>query len=76
MQPAPTQDSGISGLLDAAIENLRSQGMTKIFIDGVTDDADILMQLGELLNTSCVLFKADILGFREWAQYRDVWKDI
>jgi len=76
MQPAPTQDSGIFGLLDAAIENLRSQGMTKIFIDGVTDDADILMQLGELPDTRCVLFKADILGFREWAQYRDVWKDI
>ncbi|KAE9374486.1 hypothetical protein N431DRAFT_455239 [Stipitochalara longipes BDJ] len=60
MQSVPTQQSVIFGLLDACVENLRGQGMTKMFIDGVANDSDLLMQF----------------GFREWAQYRDVWKDI
>jgi hypothetical protein len=50
--------------------------MTKMFIDGVATDLDLLVKLGEPLGTSRVTFQADILGFREWAQYRDVWKDI
>jgi methyl coenzyme M reductase gamma subunit len=76
MQSAPTHDSVIFGLLDASVENLRSQGMTKMFIDGVATNLDLLVKLGEPLSTSRVTFQADILGFREWAQYRDVWKDI
>ncbi len=54
MQSAPTQEAVIFGLLDASIENLRSQGMTKLFIDGVANDFDFLMQLGEPLKyNSC-----------------------
>lgn len=41
----------IFGLLDACLENLRSQGMSKMFIDGVANDADLLMQFGEHPNT-------------------------
>jgi len=50
--------------------------MTKMFIDGVVDHLDHFMQLGEPPDTSCVTFYAHAPGFREWAQYRDVWKDI
>jgi len=76
MQSAPTQESVIFGLLDASVENLRSQGMTKMFMDGVTNDSDLFMQHGEPLVSSHATFRADASGFREWAQYRDVWKDI
>jgi hypothetical protein len=50
--------------------------MTKMFIDGVANDSDLLAQLGESPVINYAMFEADILGFREWAQYRDVWKDI
>jgi hypothetical protein len=76
MQAAPTHDSVIFGLLDASVENLQSQGMTKMFLDGVANDSDLFMQLGEPPVSSLVTFRADASGFREWAQYRDVWKDI
>jgi hypothetical protein len=76
IQPAPPQESVIFGLLDASAENLRSQGMTKMFIDGVANDFDFLMQLGEPPVPNHVALWTNKLGFREWAEYRDVWKDI
>ena len=59
MQLVPTQKSVILGLLDACVKNLRSQGMTKMFIDGVANDLDHLIQLGESPITSYIMFKAD-----------------
>jgi hypothetical protein len=47
-----------------------------MFLDGVANDSDLFMQLGEPPVSSPVTFRADASGFREWAQYRDVWKDI
>jgi hypothetical protein len=76
MQLVPTQKSVILGLLDACVENLRSQGMTKMFVDGVANDSDLLIQFGEHPSTGVIAFGTDVPGFREWAQYRDVWKDI
>lgn len=57
--PLPRQDSTMVGLLDASIKNLQAQGMRKMFLDGVSNG------LGDLKE----------LGFQEWAQYKDVWKD-
>jgi hypothetical protein len=50
--------------------------MTKMFVDGVANDSDLLMQFGEHPSTGVIAFGTDVPGFREWAQYRDVWKDI
>jgi hypothetical protein len=55
IQAAPKKDSVIIGLLDASLKNLRSQGMTKMFIDGVTDDLDHLTTLGEIPNSNLVI---------------------
>ena len=53
MQSAPTQEPIIFGLLNACLENLRSQGMSKMFIDGVANDAaGLLAQFGEHPNRS------------------------
>ncbi|KAG4437157.1 hypothetical protein IFR05_007359 [Cadophora sp. M221] len=53
------RDLILGGLLDACVENLHNQGMKKMFIDGIGEEANALLKL----------------GFRKWAQYRDVWKD-
>ena len=47
IQQALAQDTVIVGLLHASVQNLRSQGMTKMFIDGVANDSEHLMQLGK-----------------------------
>jgi len=49
----------VIGLLDASIKNLKAQGMKVMFLDGVPDG----------------LAKFGSLGFKEWARYKDVWKD-
>ncbi|KAG4423332.1 hypothetical protein IFR04_003566 [Cadophora malorum] len=49
----------MGGLLDACVETLHDQGMKRMFADGIGDEADGFLKL----------------GFRKWAQYRDVWKD-
>lgn len=36
----------ISGLLEACLRNLQSQGMKKMFLDGVSSELDFLEQLG------------------------------
>ncbi|KAL2067967.1 hypothetical protein VTL71DRAFT_16065 [Oculimacula yallundae] len=48
------------GLLDACVENLHNQGIKKMFIDEISEEVDTLLKL----------------GFRKWAQYKDVWKDL
>ncbi|KAH7321555.1 hypothetical protein BKA65DRAFT_482010 [Rhexocercosporidium sp. MPI-PUGE-AT-0058] len=53
------RDLVLGGLLDACVESLHDQGMKRMFIDGIGEEADVLLKL----------------GFRKWAQYRDVWKD-
>jgi hypothetical protein len=50
--------------------------MSKMFIDGITNDSGHLEQLGEPPSLSYAISKLMNLGFREWAQYRDVWKDV
>jgi len=47
-------------LLDVCVNTLRSNGMRRMFIDGIIQHVDAFGQL----------------GFREWAKYRDVWRDI
>ncbi|RDW70145.1 hypothetical protein BP5796_08542 [Coleophoma crateriformis] len=48
------------GLLGACSKKLASQGMRKIFLDGISDNINDFKRL----------------DFKEWAQYKDVWKDL
>ncbi|KAH8600870.1 hypothetical protein B0O99DRAFT_648963 [Bisporella sp. PMI_857] len=47
------------GLLNACVANLTSQGMRKMFLDGISKGLHAFRDL----------------GFKEWARYKDVWKD-
>ncbi|KUJ11770.1 uncharacterized protein LY89DRAFT_233894 [Mollisia scopiformis] len=50
----------MSGLINTCVETLRTQGMKRLFLDGVTDHSQFFTNL----------------GFKEWARYRDVWKSV
>jgi hypothetical protein len=69
----------MGGLLDACKNNLQTQGMRKMFLDGVASGLDSLNQLGQFKVLNSKLVRGSNLltmkGFEEWAQYRDVWKD-
>lgn len=41
------RDTILDGLLDACVVNLQSQGMKKMFLDGITEGASDLLQLGK-----------------------------
>ncbi|TPX10968.1 uncharacterized protein E0L32_008174 [Thyridium curvatum] len=55
-----TRDSVIIRLLDACVQVLRSQGMERMFLDAVKGGQEGFQSL----------------GFRKWARYRDVWRDV
>lgn len=44
--PADPQESIATGLLDACVKSLHSQGMRKIFLDGISAGIDDLRRLG------------------------------
>ena len=50
--------------------------MRRMFIDGVANELDDLRRLGECEATAIYSYVlVTILGFTEWARYKDVWKD-
>ncbi|KAK0659446.1 hypothetical protein QBC41DRAFT_47288 [Cercophora samala] len=54
------QDAVMIRLLDSCIQLLAEQGMTQLFIDAVKGGDEGFQSM----------------GFRKWARYRDVWRDI
>ncbi|KAG9236612.1 hypothetical protein BJ875DRAFT_215169 [Amylocarpus encephaloides] len=59
----PTQNKAtLGGLLNACVKTLSNQGVRRVFLDGIAGDGEIVGSL-------------QALGFEEWAQYRDLWKD-
>ncbi|TVY81541.1 hypothetical protein LSUE1_G001883 [Lachnellula suecica] len=67
-------DAVMVGLLDACVKNLQTQGMRKMFLDGVASGLDPLKKLGRFWKLQCSQLLT-MTGFEEWAKYRDVWKD-
>lgn len=65
----------MGGLLDACVANLQDQGMKKMFIDGIAEGVGSLLRLGKAIDIMKKLQALIMTGFREWARYRDVWKD-
>ena len=68
----------MEGLLNACVNTLHEQGMTRMFIDGVAGEVDHLKRLGMYsicTNNNQHKLTANV-GFEEWAQYRDIWKDV
>ncbi|KAK4189085.1 hypothetical protein QBC35DRAFT_450550 [Podospora australis] len=57
---ADSRDRVVTGLLDGCIAVLKDYGMKQMFIDAVKGSHD--------------RFRA--LGFRQWAEYRDVWREV
>lgn len=74
--PATEQNAVMVGLLDACVKNLQSQGMRKMFIDGVAGEVGSFKQLGKFLEFSATGYIGlTVKGFVEWAKYQDVWRD-
>jgi hypothetical protein len=66
-------------LLHACIRKLQEQGMKRLFLDAVTSNVDAFKHLGgSLLNEHLwtIILITTCIGFKEWAGYRDVWRDI
>ncbi|KAH6626961.1 hypothetical protein B0J18DRAFT_444171 [Chaetomium sp. MPI-SDFR-AT-0129] len=54
------RDAVVTGLFDACIQLLAKSGKNKLFVDAVKWDEDELQSL----------------GFRKWASYREVWRNV
>lgn len=53
--------------------------MKRLFLDAVTSNVDAFKHLGgSLLNEHLwtIILITTCIGFKEWAGYRDVWRDI
>jgi hypothetical protein len=71
------RDALMIPLLNACVEKLKLQHMKKMFIDAVSNNVDGFKRLGmSLRKTSPNVLLICCEGFREWAGYRDVWRDI
>lgn len=70
------RDAVLGGLINICVENLQSQGMTRLFLDGVTGSPSDYINLGMLNDHAAIMLELTDLGFREWAKYRDVWKSV
>ena len=78
--PPPSQKNTVmAGLLNTCVQTLHSQGMRRMFLDGVAaNEVEFFKSLGQFLaHPKLPLYRLIFaIGFEEWAQYRDVWKDV
>jgi hypothetical protein len=49
--------------------------MTRMFLDGIANELDYFKRLGELKRAASFIPMLTLVGFVEWARYKDVWKD-
>lgn len=68
-------------LLGACIGVLQEQGMRKLFIDAVKGGDDGFQAIGTSgVRVTVVCVWSDLLtriaGFKKWARYRDVWREL
>jgi hypothetical protein len=64
-------------LLNTCIQKLQEQSLKQLFLDAVTESVDSFQKLGRSSpNGNSWNYSLIILGFKEWAVYRDVCRDI
>lgn len=52
---AQKRESVLGGLINACVENLQKQGMTRLFFDGVTGNPSDLIELGMFLEHAATI---------------------
>lgn len=77
------RDSIMVRLLDACVQALQYQGMSKMYIDAVKGGEAGFQSIGlSFLFLYCVFLDTSethvdcVIGFQKWATYREVWKSV
>ena len=73
------RDSVATRLLLACRQTLSERGMVGMFVDGSRSDENVLQSLGKkerLALHQLQWLTMDVLGFCEWAEYKEVWRKV